>query len=63
MSVHSAAVPLSSPRCSVRSCRLESSVSLLSSFSASQCPARDGGQLDVGDWRAAGRGHLFLITP
>lgn len=46
----------------MRSCRSESSVSLLSS-SASQCPARDDRQLDVGDWRAAGRDHLFLITP
>lgn len=32
-SVRSAAVPLSSPRCSVRSCRLESSVSLHSQMS------------------------------
>lgn len=48
MSVHSDAVPLSSPRCFVRSCRLGSSVSLHLSCSASQSPARDVGQLDAG---------------
>lgn len=60
-SVHSAAVPLSSPRCSVRSCRLESSVSLhLSLLLCSQSPARDDRQLDVRGLQGLRQGSLVL---